>query len=111
MSMRKSMGFIVVAAGVAVLLPVGEAAARTTVAIKGIEFRSPSVTVSTGEVVVWNDKDRYTSHTVTSRGNSKFSSSGYLQAGDKHRVRFTQAGSYRYVCKVHPNMRGRIVVR
>ncbi len=108
--MRIRIGSIALTTSALVLLVSGTAGARTVVPIKGIEFRKPFVQVNRGEAVLWKDKDGFVSHTVTSRGNKRFHSSQYLQKGDSHRVRFTQRGSYRYVCRIHPNMRGRIRV-
>ncbi len=108
--MRTRILPIAVPAVAALLLPAGVAQARVTIPIKGLEFARPSVKVERGESVVWKDRDGYVSHTVTSRGMDRFRSSPYLQSGDEHRVRFERSGTYRYVCKVHPFMQGRIVV-
>ena len=99
-------------AGVALPLPAGAAGARESIAIKGISYKRPAITVPKGTTVVWNDKDGYTSHTVTSRGRPSFRSSRVLQRGDSHRVTFTRAGRYAYFCRVHPaNMRGVVRVK
>lgn len=95
----------------ALLLAAVPASARTTVSIKDIAFSKGTVKVQPGEVVVWKDMDGYVTHNVTSRGKHRFASSGSLQVGDSHRVRFKQTGQYRYVCTIHPvNMRAKIVV-
>lgn len=106
-SVRTRIATLAFAAAFAAAAP---AAARTTVPIRGLEFKKPSVRVEQGESVVWKDQDRFVSHTVTSRGKDRFRSSPYLQSGDEHRVRFRRSGTYRYVCKVHSFMQGRIVV-
>ena len=110
-TMRTRTALLAVTAGAAALVVPQPAAARTVIPIKGIAFKKPTVRVGVGEVVVWKDRDGYVSHTVTSRGTKRFGSSSYLQRGDQHRVRFADRGVYRYVCRVHPNMRGRITVR
>lgn len=85
-------------------------AARTTIAIDRLAFARPLVTVKRGTSVVWKDKESFVTHTVTSRGKDRFRSSGLLQSGDEHGVRFDRSGTYRYVCRIHTFMKGRIVV-
>jgi plastocyanin len=50
------------------------------------------------------------SHNVTSRGAPRFRSSPTKMTGTWS-VRFAKAGTYRYVCTLHPGMAGRVVVR
>jgi plastocyanin len=109
--MRMRIAPIAVAAGAALLLPACPAIARTTIPIKGIAFTKESARVDRGEQVVWKDRDAHVTHTVSSRGEHRFASSGSLREGDAHSVKFRRSGIYRYVCRVHPaNMRARIIV-
>lgn len=107
--LERSLRVVVVV--VPLLAAASPAAARVKIPIDDITFKKPAVTVQRGERVIWKDRERFTTHTVTSRGEDRFKSSGLLQAGDVHRVRFQQRGEYRYVCRVHPNMKGRITVK
>jgi len=59
--------------------------------------------------VVWANNDT-TSHTVTSSGTSGFLKSSALDSGKSYRRTFTAAGTYRYNCSIHPDMRGSVVV-
>ncbi|HVL96549.1 MAG TPA: cupredoxin domain-containing protein [Solirubrobacteraceae bacterium] len=87
-----------------------EAATVRTVVLKNVEFNPASVTIRRGGSVRWVWRDGSSSHDVTSRGTRRFKSSTTQRSGT-HTVRFRRAGTYRYVCTIHPNMRGRVVVR
>ena len=85
--------------------------ARTaTVVIRNIDFSRHTVRINRGDSVRWRFADAGVSHNVTSRGTPRFRSSRSMQSGS-YAVRFTRAGTYRYVCTIHPGMRGRVVVR
>jgi plastocyanin len=73
------------------------------------QFFSPSnFTVKVGTTVTWVNHDG-TTHTVTSKGSSLFDS-GNLLTGGSFSYKFTQTGTYRYYCTIHPWMTGTIVV-
>lgn len=86
------------------------AAASRTVRIENIDFSPGRTTVRRGGTVLWRFLDGRTPHNVTSRGRARFRSSGTRQEGT-HRVRFGRRGTYRYVCTIHLNMTGIVVVR
>jgi trimeric autotransporter adhesin len=66
-------------------------------------------TVGVGGVVTWSWIGALP-HNVDSQGPPSFTSSA-LQAAGQHQVTFNEAGSYEYICQVHPSMTGRVVVR
>jgi len=68
------------------------------------------VTVRRGGTVTWTWNDGRVSHNVTSSGTKRFKSSTTKATGT-YRVRFTKAGTYRYICTIHPGMLGKVVVR
>jgi len=84
-------------------------AATRTVTIRDLDFKPATVRINKGDTVRWRFRDGTTPHNVTSRGSRRFRSSSSRQSGT-YSVRFTKAGTYRYVCTIHPNMRGKIVV-
>jgi plastocyanin len=92
----------------ALALPAG-AASTATVTVKNIDFSKRVVRIHRGDTVRWLFRDAPTPHNVTSRGRPRFASSTSRQSGT-YSVRFTKAGTYRYVCTIHPNMAGRVVV-
>ena len=86
------------------------AAAVKVVKLKDFEVLPSTVRIARGGTVEWRFLDRPSPHNVTSRGAKRFRSSRSKQSGT-HRVRFAKSGTYRYLCTIHPNMRGRVVVR
>jgi plastocyanin len=98
---------LVVSAVVAV--PAAGAGTATTVVIKNIDFSQHTVRIHRGESVRWRFADPGVSHNVTSRGRPHFRSSRSMLTGT-YTVRFTRPGTYRYVCTIHPNMKGRVIV-
>lgn len=80
-----------------------------TVRIVDISFKPSMVRIHRGDSVLWRFEDPDLSHTVTSVGAKRFRGSGVRGSGT-YRVRFAKTGTYRYVCTIHPNMSGRVVV-
>jgi len=84
-------------------------ATTKTVDIKDIDFSSPTTRIHRGDSVRWRFVDGDTPHNVTSRGTLRFRSSATKQKGS-YTVRFAKAGTYRYVCTLHFNMKAKVVV-
>jgi nitrite reductase (NO-forming) len=70
---------------------------------------SPS-TVSNGTRVNWTNDDA-TLHTVTSTNSPPTFDSGYMSPGKKFSFIFGSPGIYNYFCKIHPFMRGQVIVK
>jgi plastocyanin len=81
---------------------------RNAVAITGFAFRPAEIAVRAGQAVTWTNEDP-ADHTVTHEGGS-FGSKTLDQAG-RFRMVFTRPGTYRYICALHPEMRGTVVVK
>lgn len=91
------------------LVPAANAAARVVTA-ENIDFTPEKITIKRGSTVAWRFLDS-TRHNVSSRGKRRFRSSRDMSRGT-HRVRFSNAGRYRYMCTFHPlSMRGVVTVR
>lgn len=101
---------LAVAAFVAVPVSSDAATGGATVVLKDIEFSKPKVTIRRGQTVTWRWQDGLTPHNVYSKGRPRFKGADTRKTG-KHVVRFTKAGTYRYVCTIHPGMKGSVVVR
>ena len=86
---------------------VAQSAPTVRLTIENYAFKAPIVTVAAGTDVVWKNLDD-DPHTVSATDGS-FDSKGLAQ-GDTFTRRFTKPGTYRYYCKVHPMMRGTIIV-
>jgi len=74
----------------------------------GLFFSPANYTVKVGTTVAWVNHDGAT-HTVTSKDSSLFDS-GNIPTGGTFSYKFTQPGTYRYYCTIHPWMTGTIVV-
>jgi plastocyanin len=95
---------------VALTFALPSAPSSHTVRIKDIDFHPRTMTVQRGDSVRWVWLDGTTPHNVRSIGSSRFRSSPTKTRGT-FTVRFTRAGTYRYVCTIHFNMKAKIVVR
>src|ERR671915_291168 len=80
----------------------------TEVSMEGIAFQPAEVTVSAGDTVTWTNNDSV-GHDVTA---DSFSSGdpGGMASGDTFEQTFEEAGTFDYVCTVHPGMEGTVVV-
>jgi plastocyanin len=79
-----------------------------TVAITNYVYVPSSVSVAPGATVCWTNND-FVPHTVTSEPAGGFDS-GTLNNGQSVRLQFPSAGTFGYLCTVHPYMTGRVVV-
>lgn len=66
--------------------------------------------MSKGSTVVWANKDDDV-HTIKSTAGPEAFASPAVDSGSRFGFTFQQAGTYRYVCSVHPYMHGVIVVQ
>ncbi len=86
------------------------AAGPATVRVDDIDFKPGVVRIQRGERVTWRFQEQYVTHNVHSVGKRRFKSSRDLMAGETYAVTFHRRGRYRYVCTLHPGMKGRVVV-
>jgi plastocyanin len=80
-----------------------------TVLIQGFRFKPAHITIKRGTKVRWINKDS-APHTATSINPRRFDS-GRLGKGQRYTHTFKSTGKKRYFCKIHPHMRGRVVVK
>ena len=83
-------------------------AADATISIHEFMFAPTSLTVTAGTTVRWKNLDGEP-HTVRSVDTSFRSDP--LDQNDSFAFKFDQPGTYRYVCSIHPQMVGTIVVK
>lgn len=79
-----------------------------TIDIRDFSFAPGSLTVTAGTTVHWRNRDGEP-HTV--RGVDTGFRSNALDENDSFTYRFDKPGTYRYVCSIHPQMTGTIVVK
>ena len=80
-----------------------------TLLIEGFRFKPANITIKRGTKVRWINKDS-TAHTATATNPRSFDS-GRLGKGQSYTHTFKSAGKKRYLCKIHPHMRGSVVVK
>ncbi len=91
-----------------------------TVRVGGFAFAPDALTIVKGDAVVWTWNALDTNHSVTSVAGQPdaFDSDAGKAPGQVNHARgdayshlFDSVGTYNYFCKVHPSMRGTVVVQ
>lgn len=80
----------------------------TVIAIENFHFAPTTLTVEAGTSVTWKNRDGEP-HTVASV-EGLFRSGG-LDQNEEFSFKFERPGTYRFVCSIHPQMIGTIVVK
>jgi LPXTG-motif cell wall-anchored protein len=84
-----------------------KAAGAGSVSIKDFSFGPSSITVHVGDTVSWSNTGA-SEHTATA-SNGSFDT-GILKKGQSGSHTFNTAGTFSYICSVHPFMKGTVVV-
>ena len=95
------------------LLPMGATPAQAAgamhrVAIEGMKFVPERIEVAAGDTIVWTNKD-IVPHTVTAAAAKV--ESGELAEGKTFRFVAKNKGAMHYVCRLHPVMKGMVIVK
>jgi hypothetical protein len=77
------------------------------VTISDFVFGPKSITIHVGDTVTWTNAGP-TVHTATATDHSF--DTGVLKKGASGSHTFTQAGTFAYICSIHPFMKGTVVV-
>ena len=85
-----------------------ESPASTVVLAKEFMFSPNTVNVSAGSTVTWTNRDEEP-HTVVS--DTGLFRSGAMDTNDSFSFTFDKPGTYRFICSIHPQMVGTIVVQ
>jgi plastocyanin len=86
---------------------IAHAASDTTVTIADFSFTPASITIHVGDTVTWTNHGP-SAHTATAN-NGSFNT-GVLQKGQSGSHTFNTAGTFSYICSIHPFMHGTVVV-
>ncbi len=74
---------------------------------KSYRFDPKTIQVDAGATVTWRNEDNFT-HTVEVEGQDDRK----VEPGDSVSIRFTDPGTYDYVCTLHSHdMKGKVIVR
>jgi plastocyanin len=87
--------------------PAAAPAAGYAITLEHFLFAPTTLTVPVGATVRWQNRDAEPHTVVSVEGLFR---SGALDQGDAYAYTFQAAGRYRYVCSIHPQMVGTIVV-
>ena len=105
---RRRLVTVIGSAALAMAVVVGSVqAADQDVAISGFTFSPGTVTVDVGDSVTWTNSDAQ-AHTATSGSDWN---TGDISGGDSASITFRTAGTFDYICAIHPTMTGTVVVR
>lgn len=88
---------------------VAGATATKTITLENIRYSPANVTIRKGTKVRWVWRDGSIRHDVRFQ-NGGFKASR-LQSSGSHTLTFRRAGTYRFFCSVHGEMKGRVTVR
>ena len=91
--------------------PVPQQVAATNdaeITIQNFHFMPETMTVKAGTAVTWMNRDEEP-HNVVSL--DRVFRSKAIDGGEKFTATFDKPGTYKYICAVHPQMRGQIVVQ
>jgi LPXTG-motif cell wall-anchored protein len=83
------------------------AAGDPAVTIADFHFAPATTTIHVGDTITWSNSGP-SSHTASAK-NGSFNT-GILKKGQSASHTFTQAGTFAYVCQIHPFMHGTIIV-
>ena len=83
-----------------------------TVVIREFKFEPAIVTVHQGDTVEWKNND-IVPHTATAdeKAQKPAFDSGVIQTSAAWRFVAGKKGTYNYICTLHPNMRGKLIVQ
>jgi plastocyanin len=89
-------------------LPLPALAADADIVMKDFDFSPMELSVKPGQTVTWKNADGEP-HTVVSV-DGLFRSAA-LDQNDTFKFTFDKPGTYKYICTIHPQMRGTITVK
>ncbi len=78
------------------------------VTIEGMKFVPEQLQVAAGDTITWTNRD-IVPHTVTSTVSKV--ESGDLQSGKSWKFTAKTKGEMPYVCRLHPGMKGVVVIK
>ncbi|WP_342801069.1 cupredoxin family copper-binding protein [Nocardia sp. No.11] len=80
-----------------------------TVDVSGMKYSPADATIKVGETVTWKFSDK-APHNVQGIGDKAMGINSPIIDKGEWSYTFTQPGTYRYLCSLHPDMRGTITV-
>ncbi|TSE02092.1 copper-binding protein [Skermania sp. ID1734] len=87
------------------------AAAAATVEVKDMKFSPATVTIKVGQTVTWKFDDNGIPHTVSGLRDVGMGIDSPIQRDGTYSHTFDTAGTFDYICSLHPQMKGTVVVK
>ncbi|MFA6254890.1 MAG: cupredoxin domain-containing protein [Patescibacteria group bacterium] len=75
------------------------------IVIQNFSFNPAVLSIAKGTTVIWTNED-----SVVHKIKSDTFNSNNLNRGDSFEFKFDNVGTYDYVCAIHSNMKGKIIV-
>lgn len=85
--------------------------ASGSIDIKNMMFTPPQISIQKGGTVTWTNNDNTTHTVIDDLTNVGGPASGDIPPGGTYSFTFNKTGSFQYHCRIHPSMRGTIVVK
>lgn len=104
---RRALALLAAAPAAALALAAPARAATHNVSIKNRRFTPADLTIKAGDSVTWVNGDGM-DHTATARDKSWTTKN--LPGGASATVTFADKGTFKYICRWHPGMKGTITV-
>ena len=104
-----AMGIAAFAGALAALRSPAPVPRKHLLEIRGMAFLPAELAVTRGDTLVWSNRD-IVPHTASASGTPGWDT-GILGQAASGRVVVRSAGTVHYVCRLHPTMRGTLVVR
>lgn len=80
-----------------------------TVEVSGMKYSPADATIKVGQTVTWKFSDK-APHNVQGIGDKAMGINSPIIDKGEWSYTFTQPGTYRYLCSLHPDMRGTVTV-
>ncbi|MBF4995797.1 cupredoxin domain-containing protein [Nocardia sp. BSTN01] len=96
--------------GTAAASPTSAQPAAVTVRVEDMKFSPDAVTIQAGDTVTWKFSDKVP-HAVQGIGDAAMGINSPIFTGGEWSHTFAIPGVYRYLCPLHPEMRGTVTVR
>jgi plastocyanin len=107
--LRSVLAVVLVVSAVAGCAPAASPSPVATTSVdlpKSYRFSPEVITVASGSTVTWTNNDNFT-HNVTFTGEPAL----MMAPGEQATREFATAGTYAYLCSLHPNdMQGTVIV-
>lgn len=78
-----------------------------TVTMEDFQFSPATVSINVGDSVTWTNSGSAPHNAVADDGSFETAD---LETGDSETVTFDEAGSFSYICTIHPEMKGTVDV-